>query len=325
MRYRLTALILTMSLLSACSDSGSNPDGPQPSAAVPTVSPEGPHRPAIGAWAQPTGGHNRDRQMAAVTQLEADLGHKLAIDHFYVTDFAEVRTWDWRLQWDLEEGRIPMISMGSGADTQLVASGMFDPQLESYAEAIADSGAERVLIRYAFEMDGALNRDWVRSGPDFIRAWQHVRSKFEGLPVEWVWSPNAPAFDGTNGGVDQYWPGDDQVDWIAADGYNFYTCADHRYWKSFDEIFTPFLEWAESKEKPLMLAEFGSLRDPEQPARQAEWIADSVSRASTHPQLKALVYFNSDGQGCDWRLDSSDHTNAMLPDLGLADQVAELE
>lgn len=313
---------LTVACLTACT--GDETERGATSGPAATIAPAGPNRPALGAWAQPTGGHSRERQMAAVTDLEAELGHRLAIDHFYVSDLADPQTWRWRLDWDVENGRVPMISLGFGTDTRQIAAGRFDPLLRSYAAAISAGHAQRVMIRYAFEMDGAANQEWVHSGPDFVAAWKHVRSIFADLPVEWVWSPNAPAFGGSNGGVDQYWPGDGQVDWIAADGYNFYTCADHRRWKTFDEIFASFLTWGAQKGKPLMLAEFGSLDDPEQPTRQAGWIADVVNQASEYPQLKALVYYNSDGHGCDWRLDSSDRTSALLSDLGLSDRVAEV-
>lgn len=270
----------------------------------------------LGAWAQPRNGHGRTQQMAAVTDLESLLGHKLAIDHFYVPRLAPVSTWDWRLQWDLQQSRTPMVSLGFGADTRRVAAGDFDPILRSYAEAIrAEHGT--VLIRYAYEMDGVKNVSWVHSGPDFIAAWRHVHQLFQGTPVQWVWSPNAPAFAGKNGGVQQYWPGDDVVDWVAADGYNFFTCeGSRREWRTFEEIFDPFLAWGSEKSKPLMVAEFGSLQDPDNPQRQKQWLENAMAQASRHPQLRALVYFNSDGQGCNWRLDSSSDTKASLLHLG---------
>jgi hypothetical protein len=272
--------------------------------------------PAFGAWAQPVGGHGQEQQKQAVLSLETSLGHKLAFDHFFVAQLAPAKTFEWRLNWDVEQDRTAMISFGFGIDTTRIVAGDYDSVLKSYAAVIRENHPKTILLRYAHEMDGAKNQSWVHSGPEYIAAWKHVHQIFGGLPVQWVWSPNAPAFAGRNGGVDAYWPGDDQVDWVAADGYNFYDCQNRKDWKTFDQIFAPFLTWGARKKKPLMVAEFGSPADPDRPTRQAQWISDAVAEANTHPGLRALVYYSSDGHECDWRLDASAPTVASLAKLG---------
>jgi hypothetical protein len=316
----VVALLTSAGALTACSSDSSTPPASTqlPAAVAPPTSGEAL---AFGAWAQPVNGYNQEKQKQAVLTLEKSLGHKLAFDHFFAAKLPPASTFAWRLKWDAEQQRVPMITFGFGADTEQVVAGDFDDTFASYADAIRESGADRVLLRYAHEMDGVKNQSWVHSGPAYVAAWKHVHRQFKGLPVEWVWSPNAPAFAGKTGGVDQYWPGDDAVDWVGADGYNFYTCQNHKSWKSFDEIFAPFLAWGEAKDKPLMIPEFGTLDDPKQPVRQAQWLADAVATANRHPQLKALVYFDSDGQECDWRLDSSGPTTKMLARLGTTDKI----
>jgi hypothetical protein len=271
---------------------------------------------AFGAWAQPVGGHGQEQQKQAVLGLEAQLGHKLAFDHFFVAQLAPVSTFNWRLKWDIAADRVPMISFGFGIDTTRITAGDYDPVLKSYAAAIRADHPKTIVLRYAHEMDGVKNQGWVHSGPAYIAAWKHVHAIFAGLPTQWVWSPNAPAFAGRNGGATAYWPGDDQVDWVAADGYNFYKCQNRKDWKTFDQIFAPFLAWGAQKNKPMMIAEFGSPADSDRPIRQAQWLSDAVADAATHPGLRALVYYSSDGHECDWRLDASPPTLASLAELG---------
>ena len=325
-RLAAAAALLVLAALGGCAGGGS----PQPAAttAAPAsgtggATTTGRGTAAFGAWVQPTGGHDQEAQKRAVLALEAALGHRLAIDHFFVPDLAPASTFAWRLGWDARQGRTPMISFGSSLDTHQVAAGAYDQILRGYADAIRASGAKQVLIRYAHEMDGALNASWVHDGRSYVAAWTHVHGIFTGLPVQWVWAPNAPAFAGRGNGVEPYYPGPALVDWVAADGYNFYTCANHRNWRSFDQIFAPFLAWGARAGKPLMIAEFGSLQDPARPQRQAQWLADAIRQAAAHPQLKAVVYYDSDGHGCDWRLDSSPVTMSALGRLGTSPVLAD--
>ncbi|MGN6611755.1 MAG: glycoside hydrolase family 26 protein [Angustibacter sp.] len=225
---------------------------------------------------------------------------------------APVDRWRWRLEWDAAQGRTPMISIGYGTDVRDVADGRYDAELRSFRTAIEQMGAP-VLVRYAYEMDGAQAAPWVHSGADFVQAWKHVHSLFAGSPVRMVWSPNAPAFDGRDGGVQQYWPGADQVDWIAADGYNFYRCQGGDVWKTFDTIYTGFVRWAEPKGKPMMIAEFGTVEDSSRPGRKAEWLREVADRAA-ESGVQAMVYFDSN-RGCDWRLTTSAETRAAVRQL----------
>ena len=52
----------------------------------------------------------------------------------------------------------------------------------------------------------------------------------------WVWNPIAP-YDGATP-LRQLFPGRDQVDWLAVDGYNWGTTRDWG-WQTYDDIFVP--------------------------------------------------------------------------------------
>lgn len=320
----LTLISLALLLVAGCS-TVSPPQGPgskPPSSTSPSRSTHFNSGGAalFGAWVQPLGGHTRSAQMHAVTDLEARLGRKLAIDQFYVPRFSAVATWQWRLIWDGQQGRVPMVSFGTEVNTQSVVAGTYDAQLRGYGTALR-AFRHPVFMRYGGEMDGVRNRPWVRSGNDYVAAWRHVRAVIAAPNAQWVWSPNAPAFGGAHGGVNQYWPGASQVDWVGADGYNFYGCHPTQPWMSFNEIFAPFVTWGKRMNKPLMVSEFGTTEDPRQPDRKARWLSDIVRdlHHSMSP-IKAIVYFDSDSaaMGCNWRLDSSQSTRQSLALLGHA-------
>ncbi len=146
----------------------------------------------LGSWVGSRYGHSRPQRERAVLELESKLGRKLAIDHTYVPWGTPI---GWQPAWDLAQGRIPMISFGNQGDTREVAAGRHDAYLRSLAEQVRALNRP-VLLRYAYEMDGDGNRGWVRSGPEYVAAWRHVRRLFDGVGARaaWVWAPNASAF-----------------------------------------------------------------------------------------------------------------------------------
>ena len=114
----------------------------------------------------------------------------------------------------------------------------------------------------------------------------------------WVWCPNASAF-GT-GEAQTYYPGDDQVDWVCADGYNWYPDSGRAY-QSFEEKFTAFNDWAVSRGKPAMAGEYAAQQM--EPGRRAQWITDARNALQTRlTGIMAVNWFHSLTTDHDWRL-----------------------
>jgi hypothetical protein len=257
----------------------------------------------LGAWAGPVDPSTGAGQQDAVLDLERQIGRKLAIGHSWVR-------WGQGLgelpAWNRAHGRTPMITFGVGASTRDVVAGAHDAYLKDLASSIRALEAP-VLLRWSPGMDGDEQRAFTVSGRSYVAAWRHVRALFaaQGVDGSWVWSPNADAFAGARGGVRQYWPGNSQVDWIAANGFNNETCRGGAAWKTFGTIFRPFYDWASARNKPLMIAELGSVEDPADPGRKATWFTDAVGTlARSMPRVRAVVYDHGQTT-CDWRLDSS--------------------
>ena len=104
-----------------------------------------------------------------------------------------------------------------------------------------------------------------------------------------------------------YYPGDDYVDWVGVDGYNFGEHHDQwHHWQTFEEIYRDLLKSFAIKypAKPLMIAEFGSA--PGKGHQRSTWIREAFQTIQQYPQIKAAVWFNLDKRRegePDWRID----------------------
>jgi beta-mannanase len=253
----------------------------------------------LGAWVQPAS-FSRQVQQDAVLELERQIGRRLAIDHTYVPWGTGL---GWRPAWDVSLGRIPLITFGNGGNTTEIAQGRHDVYLRQLAEAVRELG-KPVFLRYAHRMDLASASSWVGSPASYVAAWRHVHEIFAGLPVSWVWTPTAAAFSGDQP-AERFYPGDDYVDWIAADGYNGAGCAGQSGWRQLSDVFGDFYAWGSARGKPLMIAEVGTTEDPGDPGRKAAWFDNATRQLATEmPNIQALVYFHAK-KACDYRVSTS--------------------
>jgi len=103
------------------------------------------------------------------------------------------------------------------------------------------------------------------------------------------------------------------IDWIAADGYNWFGCLSST-WRPFSDVFADFVAWATPHRRPLMVAEWGSLEDPATPGRKAAWIDAAGAAIHRWPQLRAVLYWNATGREgrCPFTLNSSPSAIAAM-------------
>ncbi|HET9559577.1 MAG TPA: right-handed parallel beta-helix repeat-containing protein [Actinomycetota bacterium] len=254
----------------------------------------------LGAGARADSG-TASAQQAATRRLETAIGRTLNIGHSFVPWGASLGDVPAA---NVAAGRTPLISFGKASDPRTVAVGRHDQYLAALARSVAALGRP-VLLRYAWGMDGASLR--TRSGTSSVAAWRHVHELFaaQGVSGFWVWSPNADAFAGARGGVDRYWPGDEYVDWIGADGFNWGGCNGRSGWRDFGAIFKAFYSWGSARAKPLMISETGTVEDPIDPGRKRGWYLDAAGAlAQSMPRIRAVVLLDQGGR-CDWRPDTS--------------------
>jgi endoglucanase len=322
-RRTLTAIVLLVAGVAAVNVSGSGAD-PQPPLPLPlpalpavpapaapaTPAPAGPPGALFGAYVQ-GGGNGADVQMAAVESRERDLGRRLAIDHHFYPWDKEFPTA--REQGDLEAGRVPMISW-NGTLNLGIDLGLQDDLIKTRAAAVKALPG-KVMIRWMWEMDGRRKANDSGHPALYVAAWRHIHDVFaaEGATnVQWVWCPNATAFN-DGGNAPSFYPGDEYVDWICSDGYNWAPGRSGDQWRSFASIYTSFYDWGLPHHKPLMVGEFGAQeRDP---GDKAQWLTEAREALKTHfPGIKAVVYFDAN-KDYDWRVSTSPQTLAAFRDM----------
>lgn len=221
-----------------------------------------------------------------------DLGRrfpKFAIDciaQHHATTIVSMELWSWH---------------GEKSDHYLldIATGKYDIFFSTWAQA-AKADGRRVLLRFGFEFNG----DWFTwSGkPElFIKAWRRIHDIFqkEGAQhVEWVWSPNIVSVPrNKSNSMHLYYPGDDYVDWVGVDGYNF---GDHydlwHHWQSFGQIYESVLDDFQRRysNKPVMISEFGCASG--KPGQRQAWIHEAYTVLQKYPQVQSVIWFNYNKQ-----------------------------
>jgi hypothetical protein len=257
-------------------------------------------RPNSGAW---WGAYVQRRgdlsHYETVVRFERKLHRKLKIDQHYhewnSLDLREERR-------DLAAGRIPLISWPSaawpdGVDAAAINSGSQDRVLRNAADKLKDLGRP-VFVRFAFEMDQAPpSRRYIGEPRPFKRAWRRVYRIMRArgaTNVKFVWCAVASNF--ASGRAQRYYPGDDYVQWIAADGFSFYPVklSSTSRWRSFHEIFGAFYAWGAPKKRPLMVAATGVQEDGRRPQRKARWFRHaSAALRDRMRQIEAFVYWSA--------------------------------
>jgi beta-mannanase len=200
-----------------------------------------------------------------------------------------------------------------------VASGAEDATIDAAASRVAGFG-RRVYIAFHHEPEDQVGSSY-GSAADYAAAFRHVVERFRARGVGnavWVWNVmGATKWYGLyTGGL---YPGDDVVDWIAWDPYNWGACRGQA-WASFWAVVKPFYDWLGvhgHANKPFMLGEYGTVDDPGRPGRKATWFNRQVSQMANFPNLKALVYFDRN-QDCDWRVSSGPGSLAAYRALSAA-------
>ena len=172
-----------------------------------------------------------------------------------------------------------------------IASGAYDSYIDQWASDAKDFG-DLMMIRFGHEMNDPFRYPW---GPqnnapeDFVAAWQHVVDRFRAIGADnvlWVWSPH-PVY----GQFEAYYPGEEYVDWVGTGVLNYGTVATWSQWNSFDDSFAAQYEEMTEFNKPIIIAEFGSLSVG---GDQAEWYKNALTDfPQKYPEVKSLVFFHN--------------------------------
>jgi hypothetical protein len=267
----------------------------------------------FGARAAPTSGQT---EITAINSLEQLVGRKFAIDHYYeaIGDTLPSKP----MIASANAGRYPLVDLDT--DTAWtwpkIASGAADSALISQAKGLAAWG-KPCFINFDHEPEAYGGSHGTAA--DFVAAWRHVVGIFRNQGAtncSWVWILEAQTF-GQAAAASSWYPGDQYVDWLAADGYDWYPGKSGSTWREFASIFGSLHSWAAGYHagKPVMVAETGVQEDPANPTRKAGWFTNALATMKSWPQFKAFVYYNSP-KIYPWLVNSSSASLAAFRTIG---------
>lgn len=258
-----------------------------------------------------------DSRKETVTRLEARVHRKFDVQRLY-------DTWMDRqpgglTTWTAAQGRTPVLSIkpvrGRAPVTWArIASGAEDSQIRAQADGLKRLNSPLFL---AFHHEPENDQKW-GTPAQYRAAYQHYVDVFRSRGasnVVFVWILMAGSFSGSHSKAESYYPGDSYVDWIGADGYNWYGAKRGKQWRSFADTFSNFRKFGDSRGKPLMIAEFATLEDQKDPGRKAAWLDDATNTIRSWPSLKAVSYFHSPIR-YPWWVDSSATSTAAFAKMG---------
>lgn len=204
-------------------------------------------------------------------------------------------TWEpWVSEFSLEN--FPEIAVVEERDKNAMSYiywGKYDAFIRKWALAAKNFG-HPFYLRLGHEMNEPYRYPW---GPqnntpqEFVAGWQHVHDVFTQVGatnVIWVWSPH-PAY----GYFDAYFPGSQYVDVVATGILNFGTSTSWSKWWTFDELFGQHYKEFAAFNKPIMIAEFGSLKPG---GDRAKWFGDAFRDfKKKYPLINSVVFFHYPG------------------------------
>lgn len=224
-----------------------------------------------------------------------------------------------------ESGHVPMLTWEPFVSEHVpenqrgarpIADGWYDGQIGTLAHRLSNwvragnSSSRRFYFRPAHEM----NANWYpwSGDPDaYVAMWHRLRDIFADVgldseTVQWIWAPNEEDFGSSP--AEAYYPGDEHVDWVGIDGYNFGDSTQGTQWRSPKEVFRPMLDRVRDlTDHPVAIPEFASTsyRDGAyHPEAKTQWIRNVLSFVTRH-DIKMHCWFNLDKE-TDWAVFGGD-------------------
>jgi len=187
-----------------------------------------------------------------------------------------------------------------------IDQGSQDAWIRSEADAVRAFGAP-LFIRWFGEMEAPGNSPNAGTPAQFVAAWQRIYSIFQqehATNAMWVWCPDASAF--ASGVAQSFYPGDAYVDWLCADAYNWFVCPNfNNPWTPLSTILSGQRTFALSHpNEEVWVPEFGSVTDPNDPTRRAQWMADAQAlfKSPGWERYAGVLYFDINGT-CQTKID----------------------
>ena len=180
-----------------------------------------------------------------------------------------------------------------------ILSGDSDLYIKQFSEASKKYGEPIILVPF-HEMNGEWN-PWSGVAGDntptkVILAWRRAHKFFEDAGnVKWGWAVNHESVPDTKGNaIENYYPGDEYVDYVGVDGFNF-----GEPWQTYSEIFSSALDKLRAYKKPIYIFSMASAEGPKKP----DWIKDALLEINSDKDIEGWLWFNENKEK-NWLINS---------------------
>ncbi|MFH0919169.1 MAG: glycosyl hydrolase [Fibrobacterota bacterium] len=199
--------------------------------------------------------------------------------------FVPLITWEpWIAGFKGYKGQNPEASL------HLLASGAFDGYIRSWAREAVRFG-KPFFLRPGHEMSNpwySWSQQYGNTPGAFKAFWQRVYRLFQeegARNAAFVWNPYTPADTA-------FYPGDDFVDWIGLDIFNFGSLSQEGIWMDFYITTKLLYDAVKFANKPILVAETGCAAAG---GNKNNWYRDMFHSlaAGNFPLIKALVLFDT--------------------------------
>jgi len=257
----------------------------------------------------------------ALTSLELKIGKKAAIAHYYrgwewldssilLSEFETISSYGWRPMISVNPYFFEKCNANGKSLYASIAVGNCDEFLKNAGRNLSQY-KKPFFLRFAWEMN-IESMEWSiqktgSTSSDFILAWRRMHDFFEKEGVKnvlWVFAP-----DVGNTEYGNIYPGDNYVDWVGLDGYNWGTTQSWSRWQSFNEVFSNAYSaiTLAAPNKPLMISEINST---DQGGSKVSWYTDALQTqiSRNFPKISAVVFYNEDRsarENVNWLIDTS--------------------
>ncbi|MFH1541637.1 MAG: sugar-binding protein [bacterium] len=202
-----------------------------------------------------------------------------------------------------------------------IINGTWDEYIKTWAKGVKEFGQPIFLrVAHEFNIEGypwsLINND--KDPEQYIMAYRHVVDIFkkEGANnARWVWcfmNYSHPEEEWNN--WELAYPGDDYVDWVGIDGYNWGNTQSWSDWQAFKHLFRDQVRRSKKlwPSKPVMIAEFASAKKG---GDKAEWIRELPGfLKSSMRDLDLIIWFDLQKEA-DWRIKSSNDSLAAYEEI----------
>lgn len=230
-----------------------------------------------------------------------------------------------------ENGYTPFINIGTKFTAEQFASGDANIHIAEWARLFKQVVSDEDRVAFIALMP-EMNGDWVIYGYDpknFIDSFRLIQRIFleQGVPkdsVKWVFAPNGWSFPKHN--FEFYYPGDEYVDIVGFSSYNFGYCGASTYWKSLQKGVESYVERMQilAPRKPIFLTQTGTSAFTEYGMNDNAknlWLKEGYSYLANNSSVKAIIYFNIEGNNCDFAIYRTWETNYNTRYIGYKEGV----